>query len=158
MRPWDKKTALPSGRTPEEIVLSGIPSTYVPARNTIFLSLAASYAEAIGADVIFIGAHSEDSSGYPDCRREYLEAFGRVIETGTKRGLEKALSLKFPLIGMAKKDIIKLGMSLGVPFQHTWSCYEGGRSPCGRCDSCILREKGFKEAGMTDPVAVQAVR
>ena len=147
----DTNSSLPSGRTPEEIKTSGIPSTYVPARNSIFLSIAASYAEAIGADKIFIGAHSEDSSGYPDCRKEYLEAFDRVIKTGTKRGLEGDLSLEFPLINMAKRDIVKLGNSLGVPFQYTWSCYEGGRPPCGRCDSCILREKGFREAGVTDP-------
>ena len=148
----DKSSALPSDRTPEEIGRSGIPSTYVPARNSIFLSIAASYAEAMGADAVFIGAHSEDSSGYPDCRKEYLEAFDRVIRMGTKRGLERALSLEFPLIGMAKKEIVRLGASLGVPFQYTWSCYEGESSPCGRCDSCILREKGFREAGMTDPV------
>ena len=168
--PWggssllDKKSALPSGRKPEEIKKSGIPSTYVPARNTIFLGIAASYAEAIAADAIFIGAHSEDSSGYPDCRKAYLEAFDRVIRIGTKRGLEKRLSLEFPLIGMAKKDIIKLGKSLGVPFQHTWSCYRGGtirriaaNMPCGKCDSCILREKGFREAGLNDPLARQTI-
>ena len=156
--PWggssllEKSSALPLGRKPEEIKSSGIPSTYVPARNTIFLSIAASYAEAIGADAIFIGAHSDDSSGYPDCRREYLEAFDRVIKIGTKRGLEKKLSLEFPLIGMAKKDIIKLGASLKVPFQYTISCYKGERVPCGECDSCVLRGKGFKEAGLRDPV------
>ena len=147
----DANSSLPSDRTPEEINRSGIPSTYVPARNSIFLSIAASYAEAIGADKIFIGAHSEDSSGYPDCRKEYLEAFDRMIKIGTRRGLEGNLSLEFPLINMAKRDIVKLGDSLGVPFQYTWSCYEGGRSPCGRCDSCILREKGFKESGVADP-------
>ena len=147
----DKNSSLAYDRTPEEINRSGIPSTYVPARNSIFLSIAASYAEAIGADKIFIGAHSEDSSGYPDCRKEYLEAFDRMIKIGTRRGLEGNLSLEFPLINMAKRDIVKLGDSLGVPFQYTWSCYEGGRSPCGRCDSCILREKGFKESGVADP-------
>ena len=156
--PWggssllDKNIALPSGRRPNVIKRSGIPSTYVPARNTIFLSMAASYAEAIGADVIFIGAHSEDSSGYPDCRKEYLKAFDRVIKIGTKRGLEGRLKLEFPLIGMGKKDIIKLGDSLGVPFQYTSSCYRGAKKPCGRCDSCILREKGFREAALKDPL------
>lgn len=155
--PWgessllDKNMALPSGRKPEAIRSSGIPSTYVPARNTVFLSIAASYAETIGADSIFIGAHFEDSSGYPDCRKRYLEAMDRAIKAGTKRGIEKGLSLKFPLIDMKKKEIILLGDSLGVPFKHTWSCYEGAQAPCGKCDSCILREKGFREAGLKDP-------
>ena len=146
----DKNSALPSGRKPGEIERSGIPSTYVPARNTVFLSVAASYAEAIIADAIFIGAHFEDSSGYPDCRKSYLEAFNRVIKIGTKRGLEGRLELKFPLIDKAKKDIIKLGRSLGVPFRYTWSCYRGARHPCGKCDSCVLRAKGFKDAGLND--------
>lgn len=147
----NKKDALPSGRTPEEIKRSKIPSTYVPARNTVFLSIAASYAEAIGADVVFIGAHAEDSSGYPDCRKDYLEAFDRMIQIGTRRGLEQSLRLNFPLIDMTKSDIIKLGISLAVPFQYTWSCYSGGARPCGKCDSCVLRAKGFMEAGMEDP-------
>ena len=157
--PWkgssllDKGLPLPLDRSPLEIKKKGIPPTYVPARNTIFLSFAASFAEAIGANAIFIGAHSEDSSGYPDCREEYLEAFGKVIELGTKRGLEKKLKLEFPLINMAKKEIIELGQTLGVPFQFTRSCYEGLRKPCGRCDSCVLRSKGFREAGVTDPAA-----
>jgi len=146
----DEKTNLPSGRSPEEIRTKGVPSTYVPARNTIFLSLAASFAEAIGAQAVFIGAHHEDSSGYPDCRREYLEAFDNVVKLGTKAGTEHKLSIKFPLIGKTKSDIIKLGASLGAPFEETWSCYKGGRRPCGRCDSCVLRAKGFKEAGIKD--------
>ncbi|MDO8525130.1 MAG: 7-cyano-7-deazaguanine synthase QueC [Candidatus Omnitrophota bacterium] len=152
--PWggssllDKKCPLPSGRTPGEIKRSGIPSTYVPARNTIFLSIAASYAERIGARKIFIGAHSEDSSGYPDCRKGYLEAFDRMIKIGTQAGLEGGLALEFPLIGMGKKEIIMLGRRLSVPFRRTWSCYRSGKSPCGECDSCVLREKGFREAGL----------
>ena len=155
--PWggssllDMDTSVPMNRSPEAIKDSKVPSTYVPARNTIFLSIAASYAEAIGADAIFIGAHSEDSSGYPDCRKTYLESFDSVIKSGTKLGLEGRLTLKFPLIGMGKKDIIQLGESLGVPFQYTWSCYLGGERPCGKCDSCVLRDKGFREAGMEDP-------
>ncbi len=156
--PWggssliDKKSALPKDRSPAEISSSGIPSTYVPARNTIFLSIAASYAEAIGADAIFIGAHSEDSSGYPDCRENYLEAFDEVIKIGTKRGIEKKLKLEFPLIKLSKSGIISLGRRLGVPFERTWSCYKGDKSPCGKCDSCVLRAKGFKETGAKDPV------
>lgn len=147
----DETKELPGGRTLSQIN-SGVPSTYVPARNTVFLSVAASFAEANGADTIFIGAHSEDSSGYPDCRREYLEAFGKVIKLGTKAGSESRLKIDFPLIDKSKKEIIKLGVSLGVPFQYAWSCYAGGERPCMKCDSCILRAKGFKEAGMEDPL------
>lgn len=154
--PWkgsslvDNSVSIPSGRTPKEIKAKGVPSTYVPARNTIFLSMAASMAEAIGARAIFIGAHSEDSSGYPDCRIGYLKAFNNVIKLGTKAGNEKKLELKFPLIGLGKSGIIEFGKKLGVPFRLTWSCYKGGKRPCGKCDSCVLRAKGFKEAGVID--------
>ena len=147
----DKARKLPKDRTLGRIK-RGIPSTYVPARNTVFLAVAASYAEAIGADKIFIGAHSEDSSGYPDCRKEYLKAFDKTLKLGTKRGLEKMLGLGFPLIDKSKMEIVKLGIKLGVPFCFTWSCYEGGKHPCGRCDSCILRAKGFKKAKAADPI------
>lgn len=155
--PWkgssllDKKSKLPLNRTIEEI-MKGVPSTYVPSRNTIFLSIASSYTEAIGAESIFIGAHSEDSSGYPDCRKEYLKAFQKVLMLGTKAGLANALTLEFPLIEMAKKDIISTGNALGVPFSLTWSCYTGETKPCMKCDSCILRAKGFREAGLKDPL------
>ena len=155
--PWkgssltDKKLALPVNRTVREIISRGIPSTYVPARNSIFLSIAASYAEAIGASKVFIGAHSEDSSGYPDCRKGYLKKFAEAIRLGTKRGTEGRLSVEFPLIDKTKRGIIKLGLSLNVPFEFTRSCYRGGSKPCGECDSCILRAKGFKEAGVKDP-------
>ena len=154
--PWkgssltDEDAVLPSGRSPAEIKRKGVPSTYVPARNTIFLSLAASYAEAIGANAIFIGAHYDDSSGYPDCRKDYLEAIDKAIKLGTKSGLDNALKVEFPLISKSKKDIVKLGASLGVPLKDTWSCYKGGDRPCGECDSCVLRAKGFKEAGIRD--------
>ena len=155
--PWkgssllDKSIELPLNRTIAEIK-KGIPPTYVPARNTIFLSIASSFAEAIAAEAIFIGAHFEDSSGYPDCRKAYLKAFDKAMRLGTKAGLEGRLKLKFPLIDKTKSQIIKLGRSLGVPFEHTWSCYKGGNRPCGRCDSCILRARGFKEAGINDPL------
>ncbi|MFA5085270.1 MAG: 7-cyano-7-deazaguanine synthase QueC [Candidatus Omnitrophota bacterium] len=155
--PWkgsslvDKKQKLPFNRTIEDINKK-IPSTYVPSRNTIFLSVAGSLAEAIGAGAIFIGAHYEDSSGYPDCRKDYLDAFRKVIELGTRAGIEGALTLEFPLINESKSGIIKIGESLGVPFELTWSCYKGGKVPCLRCDSCVLRAKGFKEAGMEDPL------
>ncbi len=154
--PWkgssllDKNKALPIDRSIKDIK-KGIPSTYVPGRNTIFLAIAASFAEAIGARAIFIGAHFEDSSGYPDCRKEYLEAFDKVVRLGTKAGRDKRLSLRFPLIGKDKARIIKLGLSLGVPFQLTRSCYKGVRRPCMRCDSCILRQRGFKRARIKDP-------
>jgi 7-cyano-7-deazaguanine synthase len=155
--PWkgssllDRKMALPSGRSPLKIKGGGIPTTYVPARNTLFLSAAASFAEAIGARAIFIGAHYEDSSGYPDCRKEYLEAFDKVIRLGTKAGTEGRLALKYPLISLKKSGIIKLGQKFKAPFRLTWSCYNGGPKPCGKCDSCVLRAKGFKDAGIKDP-------
>jgi len=151
--PWkgssltDKRERLPLGRTAGKIKKLGIPSTYVPGRNSVFLSVAASFAEAIGAGEIFIGAHTEDSSGYPDCRAGYLKAFDKAIRLGTKAGLEGRLRLRFPLIDKTKSQIIMLGRSLGTPLELTWSCYKGGVSPCGRCDSCRLRTKGFREAG-----------
>jgi len=156
--PWrgssltDRRVSLPSGRTVEEIESAPIPSTYVPGRNTIFLSLAVSYAEAIGAEAVFIGAHIQDSSGYPDCKKEYLEAFDRAVRAGTRRGLEGRLKLEYPLIGKDKAGIIRLGRRLGVPFEMTWSCYKGGKKPCGKSDSCVLRARGFEEAGIEDPL------
>ncbi|MCM8784432.1 MAG: 7-cyano-7-deazaguanine synthase QueC [Candidatus Omnitrophica bacterium] len=130
-----------------------IPSTYVPARNTIFLSFALSYAEAIKAEAIFIGANAIDFSGYPDCQKEYFQCFRRFVKKGTKAGCEgKSIKLYTPLIDKTKTQIIRLGIGLGVPLGLTWSCYQGGEKPCGRCDSCQIREKGFREAGMVDPL------
>lgn len=120
----------------------GIPSTYVPGRNTIFLSFAVSYAEAIGAKAIFIGANAIDFSGYPDCRPGYYRAFQRVVGEGTKA---KRIRIITPLIKLKKSQIIRLGLKLGAPLDLTWSCYRGGRHPCGVCDSCKLRERGFRE-------------
>jgi len=132
-----------------------IPRTYVPARNIIFLSFALSYAEAIGAQTIFIGANAVDFSGYPDCRPEFYKAFSRIISCGTKAGVEhKRIEIKTPLINKTKSEIIKLGAKSGVPFKFTWSCYRGGRLPCGECDSCYFRAEGFKEAGIEDPLLV----
>lgn len=132
-----------------------IPSTYVSARNIIFLSFALSYAEAISAKAIFIGAHTGDYSGYPDCRPEFYRAFSKVASCGTKTGIEKRkIEIKTPLIGRTKAQIIRLGSRLGVPFKFTWSCYKGGRSPCGECDSCYFRAKGFSEIGIEDPLLV----
>ncbi len=130
-----------------------IPITYVPARNTILLSLALGYAEVIDADAIFYGANAIDYSGYPDCRPEYVEAFERVANLGTKRGVEgKPIKIIAPIIHMTKAEIIKKGMELGVPYELTWSCYKGEKKACGKCDSCLLRLKGFMEAGYEDPL------
>ncbi len=130
-----------------------IPVTYVPARNTIFLSIALGYAEVIDADRIYIGVNALDYSGYPDCRPEYIEEFNKLSKLATKRGVEgKPIEIVAPLIHMTKAEIIKKGMELNVPYELTWSCYEGGEKPCGKCDSCILRLKGFMEAGEMDPL------
>jgi len=129
-----------------------IPSTYVPARNIIFLSFALSYAEAIKAQKIFIGSNAIDYSGYPDCRPEFYKAFRIAAKKGTKAGAEgKAINIETPLINKTKAQIVRLGRKLGVPFAMTWSCYKGGAKPCGVCDSCRLRAKGFREAGINDP-------
>jgi len=146
--PWkgsallDKKTELPADRSFKNMS-KGIPSTYVPGRNTIFLSFALSYAEAIGASAIFIGANAIDFSGYPDCRPKYYEAFRKMIKAGAR---DASIRILTPLIKMTKSQIIRLGMKLGAPLDKTWSCYKGGKVPCGACDSCLLRKKGFEEA------------
>jgi 7-cyano-7-deazaguanine synthase len=130
-----------------------IPSTYVPARNTVFLSIALAFAESIDADSIFIGATATDFSGYPDCRPEFIEAFQKMANKATKKGLEnKPIKIKAPLLNLSKRKIIKLGHKLGAPLEKTWSCYLGGEKACGRCDSCLLRLKGFKEAKIDDPI------
>ncbi len=131
----------------------GIPSTYVPGRNIIFLSFALSFAESINASAIFIGAHTQDYSGYPDCRPEFLRAFTRAARCGTRAGVEKrGIAIKAPLIHMSKAAIIRLGSRLHVPFDLTWSCYRGDLVPCEECDSCTYRAKGFKEANVADPL------
>lgn len=130
-----------------------IPSTYVPARNIIFLSFALSFAETSRAGSIFIGAHSQDYSGYPDCRPEFFRAFSKLSACGTKASIEgRKIRINTPLIRKNKAGIIRLGRKLDVPFNLTWSCYRGGQKPCGRCDSCYFRAKGFKEAGIKDPL------
>ena len=134
--------------------LGEIPSTYVPARNTVFLSLAMAWAEVVGADAIVIGVNALDYSGYPDCRPEYLRAFERVAALATRAGVEgRALRILAPLLELSKADIIRRGLALGVDYGLTWSCYDPSASgaPCGRCDSCILRARGFAEAGVMDP-------
>ncbi|MBN3038219.1 MAG: 7-cyano-7-deazaguanine synthase QueC [Candidatus Omnitrophica bacterium] len=127
----------------------GIPSTYVPARNMIFLSFALSCAEAMGAKAVFIGANAVDFSGYPDCRPDFYRAFSAALKKGLKN---KNISIKTPLIRKKKSEIIILGKSLGVPYELTWSCYRGGMAPCRVCDSCRFRAKGFREAGFEDPL------
>ena len=156
--PWkgsallDQKIKLPKDR--DEKMMSGeIPATYVPGRNSVFLSMAMSCAEAENAEAIFIGANVLDYSGYPDCRPEYLTAVATAMWSGTKAGVEgKKIVIKAPLIKLTKKEIVLWGQKLGVPFDKTWSCYAGEDAPCGTCDSCILRAKGFREAGIQDPL------
>ncbi len=129
---------------------SEIPVTYVPFRNAHLLSIATSWAEVIGATRIFIGAVEEDSSGYPDCRETFYQAFNKVIETGTKP--ETRIEIVTPLIHLKKSEIVKKGKELKAPFQLTWSCYQASEKACGKCESCALRLKGFREAGLEDPI------
>lgn len=132
----------------------GIPNTYVPARNIIFLSMAASLAESLGAEAIFIGVNALDYSGYPDCRPKFIEAFQQTINLGTAAGAEgKGIEIKTPLLNLSKAGIVKLGLELKVPLHLTRSCYIGQDEACGHCDSCQLRLKGFAEAGTADPIA-----
>lgn len=140
---------------PQEEMGQRIPPTYVPARNTIFLSFALAWADVLGARDIFIGVNALDFSGYPDCRPAYIEAFQRVAEFGTKAGVEgNPVRIHTPLIRMTKAEIIRKGVSLGVDFSMTHSCYDPpvDRPACGRCESCVLRRKGFREAGIPDPI------
>lgn len=132
-----------------------IPTTYVPARNTVFLALALGYAEGEGLRRIYLGANAIDYSGYPDCRPEYFRAFRRLARLATRAGVERgwAPEIVTPLLRMTKAEIVRRGTRLGVPWELTWSCYAGGRSPCGRCDACRLRARGFAAAGVRDPTA-----
>jgi 7-cyano-7-deazaguanine synthase len=154
----DKKIKVPGG-IGDWKGTTKIPVTYVPARNLIFLALAAAYAETVGAEALYIGANAVDFSGYPDCRPEFLRAFERALRSGTKRCAEGGkLVVKAPLLHMTKSAIVRLGCRLGVPHGKTWSCYCGGDEPCGECDSCRIRAKGFREAGMDDPLVMNAAR
>ncbi len=148
---------VPKGRN-EDSMAHGIPITYVPARNTIFLSFALAWAEVLEASDIYIGVNALDYSGYPDCRPEFIEAFERMSNLATKAGVEgrTRIQIRTPLIRLSKADIVRLGRELNVPFALTHSCYDpdaAGR-PCGACDSCLLRAKGFREAGVVDPARV----
>jgi 7-cyano-7-deazaguanine synthase len=145
--------AVPKGRTDEEIE-AGIPVTYVPARNTIFVSYAIAVAEVTGASEIVVGVNVLDSSGYPDCRPEWLAAMQEVARLGTKAGAERrAFQMRAPLIKMSKAEIIRAGTALGVDYSLTHSCYDPDESgaACGGCDSCLLRRRGFEQAGIADP-------
>jgi 7-cyano-7-deazaguanine synthase len=149
---------VPKGRSVHEMG-EGIASTYVPARNTIFLSFALAWAETLGASDIFIGVNALDYSGYPDCRPEYIEAYERMANLATKAGVEGAQHLKIhtPLIHLSKAQIIQRGLDLGVDYSITSSCYDPGPEgqPCGSCDSCLLRAKGFAEVGQPDPLVLK---
>jgi len=143
--PWQGSALLDKGiPVPEHRNVSSgnkIPSTYVPGRNTIFLSFALSFAEAIGARTIFIGANARDFSGYPDCRPLYFKRFNELVKRATKI---KGIRIQAPLLHKTKKEIVNIGRDLGVPFEATWSCYKGGKRPCGKCDACRLRLKGYE--------------
>lgn len=143
----DETIDVPTDGTEEGV----IPPTYVPGRNTVFISIGLSLAEAIDAEALYLGINAVDYSGYPDCRPEYLEAFQTLADLATKAGLEgRGAKLKAPLVLMTKVDIVKKALELGVPIDQTWSCYQGGTEPCGVCDSCRIRDRALIEAGRPD--------
>ncbi len=144
----------PSIPVPEAGLVPGIPVTYVPFRNAHLLAVAVSWAEAMGARAVFIGAVAEDSSGYPDCRPEYYEAFAEVVRRGTRP--ESGIEIRTPVIGMRKEEIVRRGMDLGAPLDRTWSCYQAEEQACGVCDSCLLRLGAFARAGFADPIPYRA--
>jgi len=146
----DPNIAVPESR----LIDKGIPVTYVPFRNAHFLAVAVSWAEVLGAEKVYIGAVEQDSSGYPDCRPAYYQAFNEVVKTGTKEG---RIEIVTPLIGMRKAQIVRLGLELGAPFDLTWSCYSREDQACGVCDSCVLRQRAFREAGAEDPLPYATV-
>lgn len=150
--PWSR-SALTDSRIPLPLdkaeKLHGIPSTYVSGRNIIFLSYAVSFAESISARAVFIGAHIEDYSGYPDCRPEFLKAFQKMIGLGLK---VPSIKIVAPLLRKSKKEIIRIGLRLNVPYKFSWSCYSGKQRPCGHCDSCYFRARAFSQLGIKDPL------
>ena len=145
----DRDIAVPTAGVSGHAIGGETPVTYVPFRNAHFIAVAVSWAEVLGADKVFIGAVEQDSSGYPDCRPAYYEAFNRVIEAGTKEGNIEIIT---PLIHMRKAEIVRLGLELGAPFDLTWSCYSREDEACGVCDSCVLRRRAFAAAGARDPI------
>jgi 7-cyano-7-deazaguanine synthase len=146
----DQEIAVPAAPTDESQIGSEVPVTYVPFRNAHFLSAAVSWAEVLGAKTVIIGAVEQDSSGYPDCRPAYYDAFNLLIKMGTKEG---DIRVETPLIAMRKNEIVRLGVELGAPFHVSWSCYSGETEACGVCESCVLRLRAFREAGAVDPIA-----
>jgi 7-cyano-7-deazaguanine synthase len=151
----DASIAVPEAGADEAAIGSEVPVTYVPFRNAHFLSAAVSWAEVLGAETVFIGAVEQDSSGYPDCRPAYYEAFNQLIRMGTKDG---AIRVVTPLIAMRKREIVRLGVELGAPFHVSWSCYSGETEACGVCESCVLRLRAFREAGAVDPIPYAVAR
>jgi 7-cyano-7-deazaguanine synthase len=145
----DPAIAVPAAAADENEIGSEIPVTYVPFRNAHFLSAAVSWAEVLGAKTVFIGAVEQDSSGYPDCRPAYYDAFNQLIRTGTKEGEIRVVT---PLIAMRKSEIVRLGVELGAPFHVSWSCYSSENEACGVCESCVLRLRAFRGAGAVDPI------
>jgi len=145
----DENIPVPVGNASGHVAGYDIPVTYVPFRNAHFLAAAVSWAEVLGAEKIYIGAVEQDSSGYPDCRPAYYEAFNRVIKLGTKEG---RIEIATPLIGLRKTEIVRVGLELGAPFDLTWSCYSHGDRACGVCDSCVLRLRAFAAAEARDPI------
>jgi 7-cyano-7-deazaguanine synthase len=145
----DHTIAVPEASANEAEIGSEVPVTYVPFRNAHFLSAAVSWAEVLGAKTVFIGAVEQDSSGYPDCRPAYYDAFNQLIRMGTKEG---DIRVETPLIAMRKNEIVRLGVELGAPFHVSWSCYSGETEACGICESCVLRLRAFREAGAVDPI------
>jgi 7-cyano-7-deazaguanine synthase len=145
----DARISVPDAPAEEAAIGNEVPVTYVPFRNAHFLSAAVSWAEVLGARTIFIGAVEQDSSGYPDCRPAYYDAFNKLIEQGTKDGDIRVVT---PLIQLRKSEIVQLGVELNAPFHVTWSCYSGESEACGRCESCVLRLRAFEQAGLVDPV------
>jgi 7-cyano-7-deazaguanine synthase len=146
----DRKIAVPEGESVAPSPHGNIPVTYVPFRNAHFLSVAVSWAEAIGAEAVYIGAVAEDSSGYPDCRPEYYRAFQELVRVGTRP--ETNIEIVTPVITLSKSEIIQRGVELGAPLYLTWSCYQSEDAACGACDSCLLRLRAFAEAGVEDPI------
>ena len=146
----DDSIDVPAAGGPAEA--GAIPVTYVPARNLIFLSIAVGVAEARDAERVHLGVNALDYSGYPDCRPEFVESFRATAALALKRGVEgRPVDVCTPLVSLTKAEIVRLGLELGAPLHLTWSCYQGGEAPCGRCDSCALRARGFAHAGVADP-------
>ena len=148
--PWKGSSLLDKKKKIPIKISRSIPSTYVPARNSIFLSIACGFAETINASYVFFGANVIDYSGYPDCRPDFIKKFEEAINMGMK--IKEKIKIRAPLLKMPKEEIVRLSVKLGVPLEYTWSCYRGGKKPCGKCPSCRIRREAFKKAGIQDPL------